>query len=58
MAGNVRFVKSLFKFCSGYFESYFRGCFSGFARRIAGYLTSEIGKRDRKGTQKRPDKIT
>ena len=41
--------KSLFKF--------FRGCFSAFTRRIAGYLTSKNGETDRKQTQKGAEKI-
>ena len=34
------------------FSNCFRGCFSDFMRRIAGYLTNKIGKTDRKQTQK------
>ena len=34
------------------FESFFRGCFSVFTRRIAGYLTRENRKKDRKKTQR------
>ena len=34
------------------FANCFRGCFSDFMRRIAGYLTNKIGKTDRKQTQK------
>ena len=39
------------------FENCFRGCFSVFTRMIAGYLTSENGKTDRKQAQKGADKI-
>ena len=34
------------------FANCFRGYFSDFMRRIAGYLTNKIGKTDRKQTQK------
>ena len=34
------------------FSNCFRGCFSDFMRRIAGYLTNKIGKTDRKQTKK------
>ena len=34
------------------FESFFRRCFSVFTRRIAGYLTRENRKKDRKKTQR------
>ena len=34
------------------FVNCFRGCFSDFMRRIAGYLTNKIGETDRKQTKK------
>ena len=34
------------------FANCFRGCFSDFMRRIAGYLTNKIWKTDRKQTKK------
>ncbi len=40
-------LKSLSEFCRVSFENAFRGCFSDFTRRIAGYLMSENGKEDR-----------
>ena len=40
------------------FENCFRGCFSAFTRRIAGYLTNKNGETDRKQTQKGADKNT
>ena len=39
------------------FESFFRGCFVVFMRKIADYLTSENGKTNREKTQKYPDNI-
>ena len=47
---------SLYKICVSdaqvNFANCFRGCFSDFMRRIAGYLTNKIGKTDREQTKK------
>ncbi len=51
-------MRACLNFAQVYFENCFRGCFSDFIRRIAGYLTHKIGKTDRKQTQKRPDNMT
>ena len=40
----LHLIKSLFNFAQVYFENCFRGCFSDFMRKIAGYLTNKIGK--------------
>ena len=45
-------LKAYLNFTRIRFESFFRGCFSVFRRIIAGYLTSENGKKDRKKAQK------
>ena len=45
-------LKACLNFARGRFESFFRGYFSVFPRRIAGYLTRENRKRDLKKTQK------
>ena len=45
-------LKACLNFARVRFESFFRGYFSVFTRRIAGYLMSENGKKDRKQTQK------
>lgn len=45
-------IKACLNFTRVSFESFLRGCFSVFTRRIAGYLTSENGKKDRKKTQR------
>ena len=45
-------IKACLNFAQVSFESFFRGYFSVFTRRIAGYLTRENRKRDRKKTQK------
>ena len=45
-------LKACLNFTRVSFESFFRGYFSVFRRRIAGYLTRENGKKDRKKTQK------
>ena len=50
-------LKAYLNFTRIRFESFFRGCFSVFTRRIAGYLTRENREKDRKRTQKRPDSI-
>ena len=42
-------LKACLNFAQVRFESFFRGYFT---RRIAGYLTRENGKKDRKKTQK------
>ena len=44
-------LKAYLNFTRIRFESFFRGCFSVF-RRIAGYLTRENRKKDRKKTQR------
>ena len=44
-------LKACLNFARVRFESFFRGYFSVFTRRI-GYLTRENGKKDRKKTQK------
>ncbi|WP_277236035.1 hypothetical protein, partial [Phocaeicola salanitronis] len=44
--------KQLLNFAQVNFANCFRGCFFDFMRRIAGYLTTKIGKTDRKQTQK------
>ena len=45
-------LKAYLNFTQIRFESFFRGYFSVFTRRIAGYLTRENGKKDRKKAQK------
>ena len=45
-------LKAYLNFTRIRFESFFRGCFSVFTRRIAGYLTRENRKKDRKKTQR------
>ena len=45
-------LKACLNFPRGRFDSFFRGYFSVFTRRITGYLTRENGKIDRKKTQK------
>jgi len=45
-------LKACLNFARVRFESFFRGYFSVFTRRITGYLTRENRKRDRKKTQK------
>ena len=45
-------LKACLNFARVRFESFFRGYFSIFTRRITGYLTRENGKKDRKKTQK------
>ena len=45
-------IRSCLNFAQVNFANCFRGCFSDFMRRIAGYLTNKIGKTDRKQTQK------
>ena len=45
-------LKAYLNFTRVSFESLFRGCFSVFTRRIAGYLTRENRKKDRKKTQR------
>ena len=51
-------LRACLNFALPQFENYFRGCFSAFTRRIAGYLTSKNGETDRKQTQKGADKNT
>ena len=51
-------LRACLNFAQVYFENCFRGYFSDFIRRIAGYLTHKIGETDRKQTQKKPDNIT
>ncbi len=45
-------LKACLNFARVRFERFFRGYFSVFKRMIAGYLTRENRKRDRKKTQK------
>lgn len=45
-------LKACLNFARVRFESFFRGYFSVFRRMIAGYLTRENGKKDRKKAQK------
>ena len=45
-------IRACLNFAQVNFANCFRGCFSDFMRRIAGYLTNKIGKTDRKQTQK------
>ena len=45
-------LKACLNFARVRFESFFRGYFSVFMRRIAGYLTRENGKIDWKKTHK------
>ena len=45
-------LRACLNFAQVNFANCFRGCFSDFMRRIAGYLTNKIGKTDRKQTQK------
>ena len=55
---NLHFsVRTCLNFALPQFENCFRGCFPVFTRMIAGYLTSENGKTDRKQTQKGRIKI-
>ncbi len=51
-------LRACLNFALPQFENCFRGCFSAFTRRIAGYLTSKNGETDRKQTQKGADKNT
>ena len=45
-------LKACLNFARVRFESFFRGYFSVFTRRIAGYPTKENGEKDRKKTQR------
>ena len=45
-------IRACLNFAQVNFANCFRGCFSDFMRRIAGYLTNKIGETDRKQTQK------
>ena len=45
-------IRACLNFAQVNFANCFRGCFSDFMRRIAGYLTNKIGKTDRKQTKK------
>ena len=45
-------LKAYLNFTRIRFESFFRGYFSVFTRRITGYLTRENEKKDRNKTQK------
>ena len=54
---NISCLRACLNFARVSFECFFRGYFSVFTRRIASYLTSDNGKKDRKKTQKWPDNI-
>ncbi|ADY36458.1 hypothetical protein Bacsa_1901 [Phocaeicola salanitronis DSM 18170] len=45
-------IRACLNFAQVNFANCFRGCFSDFMRRIAGYLTNKIWKTDRKQTKK------
>ena len=49
---NPFLIRACLNFAQVNFANCFRGCFSDFMRRIAGYLTNKIGKTDRKQTKK------
>ena len=50
-------LRACLNFAQHYFERCFRGYFSADMRSVAGYVTNGSGKRDRKQSQKRLNKI-